>query len=382
MGNMTQDAAPTADEQLDSASLHSTFSGSLGRHLYGRVSLNRRIAIVGVVMLIFWLAQALFFDRIIRAGPLNSVPVLLAALLLGVRGTVVVGLVHPLCGAVLLYFVGPGGWGAKMLGTAPFIVALTVVALIIAKVRDLSVVLRQEIDRRKLAEEHSRALTRFIVHDLKGSLGVVKSNAHYLADALQADHPDLEEAESAVSDIAGASQMLERMVQNALTTQWSDHGLEPELEALDLATVVRDVQQRMGRLASQRQRKLVQTGTAAPVPAWADGELVRRVLENLVDNALRHTPANTPVSIEARNDEDSAALLFVRDEGDGIPPADRQKVFSGEVQPQSGVRSRQNFGLGLRFCQLAVAAHGGQIWVEANDPRGSVFCVRLPAGPQ
>jgi two-component system CheB/CheR fusion protein len=108
--------------------------------------------------------------------------------------------------------------------------------------------------------------------------------------------------------------------------------------------------------------------------------LLRRILENLVDNALKYSPAGGAIHLEARRCEDTIELR-VRDEGPGIPRCAREKIFQKYMQLDQDVlvQHRPGRGLGLTFCQLAAEAHGGRIWIEDNEPRGSTFCVRLPS---
>ncbi|HTQ06810.1 MAG TPA: ATP-binding protein, partial [Polyangiaceae bacterium] len=110
----------------------------------------------------------------------------------------------------------------------------------------------------------------------------------------------------------------------------------------------------------------------------ADPDLLRRVLENLLDNALRHAPEESTVTLTAA-ERDGEFEIRVADQGSGVPAAMRERIFDPFVQVESKDRSvtRSGRGLGLAFCRLAVEAHGGRLWVEDGAP-GAVFCVRLP----
>lgn len=106
-----------------------------------------------------------------------------------------------------------------------------------------------------------------------------------------------------------------------------------------------------------------------------DGELLRRVLDNLLENALKYTEPGTKVSLTAHDDEDG----IEGDEGPGIPAQDRERVFAKQTKTRfDGSPANTGRGLSLRFCQLAMTALGGRIWAEANEPRGACFCLRLP----
>jgi signal transduction histidine kinase len=142
--------------------------------------------------------------------------------------------------------------------------------------------------------------------------------------------------------------------------------------------------------------------TVPDTPAvYADLELINRVLVNLVDNALKHSPHNGAVAVEIIREKENgehkrtdtnvipAAAVgapcptvrcTVLDMGPGIPGEYRQRVFERFAQLDGRRRGK---GLGLAFCKLAVQAHGGRIWVEDNPKgQGSAFCFTLPVAPR
>ena len=95
-----------------------------------------------------------------------------------------------------------------------------------------------------------------------------------------------------------------------------------------------------------------------------DGALVRRVIENLVRNALRHTPAGSPIRISIASGE-GRVRVAVHDQGRGVPPEASEKIFEkfGTVEARQA-STYHSVGLGLAFCKLAIEAHGGTIGVE------------------
>jgi signal transduction histidine kinase len=109
-----------------------------------------------------------------------------------------------------------------------------------------------------------------------------------------------------------------------------------------------------------------------------DPELTRRIIENLVSNAMKHTKIEGQVRVVVSGSPDRA-YIAVHDEGPGVPPEKRTTIF--EPYSAEGLRSATGYessGLGLAFCRLAVGAQGGTIRVEDGTPRGSVFIVELP----
>jgi signal transduction histidine kinase len=159
----------------------------------------------------------------------------------------------------------------------------------------------------------------------------------------------------------------------------SDDVFAPRPSVVDVPTLVATVQQLMTPLADSLGQTI---GVDVPpdLPRLdADPELLRRVLQNLVDNALRHSPRGSPVRIEVR--QEGGALRFrVRDLGPGVPPSLRERVFDKYVRLSRAEEHGATFGkgLGLAFCRIAVDAHGGRIWIEDEKPHGSVFTVQIP----
>jgi signal transduction histidine kinase len=116
--------------------------------------------------------------------------------------------------------------------------------------------------------------------------------------------------------------------------------------------------------------------------ADVDAGLVVRTLENLLDNALKYAPRGTVIRVIAHASPDGGLSARVADHGRRIPPEHRERIFEREARLDRDleVHARSSRGLGLAFCRFAVAAHGGRIWVEDNQPQGNVFCVEIP-GP-
>jgi signal transduction histidine kinase len=167
------------------------------------------------------------------------------------------------------------------------------------------------------------------------------------------------------------------MILNLLDISRGEEGqLAPRKQTVDLAALAREVVEGIAVRASANAVQILLQVEVSQLAA--DGDLLRRVLENLLDNALRHAPANSAITLRAHATE-HAVEIDVCDAGAGVPPELREKIFERFLQADSGERliTRTGRGLGLAFCKLAVEAHGGTIRVEAGDP-GAVFRVVLP----
>jgi len=229
---------------------------------------------------------------------------------------------------------------------------------------------RDDLMRLQLQKEQ---LSRFIVHDLKNPV----STLDLCAQTLLRDRELPEQARRGVQRIRSEARTLLQMVVNLLDISRSDEGgLVPHKAELQLPELFDQVLRDLDLKAQTAEVRLSQSSAVAT--AWADADLLLRVLENLVENAIRHSPERGEVRISAR---ESATHVEIRvaDEGAGINPEARTKIFEPFVQLSHGERTpaRTGRGLGLTFCKVAVEAHGGSISVEDAHP-GTAFCVMLP----
>jgi signal transduction histidine kinase len=109
-----------------------------------------------------------------------------------------------------------------------------------------------------------------------------------------------------------------------------------------------------------------------------DQEKIDRVLSNLINNAIKYTPVGGEITVTAKQQE-GEILVSIADPGPGVPPEDRERIFSRFTQGVGEISRVGGFGLGLAFCRLAVETHGGRIWVESGkDGVGSQFNFTLP----
>jgi two-component system sensor histidine kinase/response regulator len=229
---------------------------------------------------------------------------------------------------------------------------------------------RDDLMRLQLQKER---LTAFVVHDLKNPVNSMDLHAQLLLR-----DPELPaRARESVLAIRSEARSLLRLVLNLLDISKSEEGqLVPRRSTVDLEALVVDVIDAHQLEATSARLRLERAIDARTV--HADPDLLRRVIENLLDNAMRHAPEDTTVRI-ATSRRDDGVEIRVADAGPGISPDMREKIFERFVRVESGDQlvTRTGRGLGLAFCKLCIEAHGGRIWVEDAAP-GAVFCSRLP----
>lgn len=248
------------------------------------------------------------------------------------------------------------------------------------KVRRLGLELREHYDLLKKQRDdlmrihlQKERLMAFIVHDLKNPVG----SMDLLAQLLLRDRALPAGARDSATQIRTEARHLTRMIMNLLDLAKADEGkLEPRRSQVDLGALVAAV---FAELDVNAQTRKVGLGSEIDAPrAHADEDLLRRMLTNLVENAIRHAPSQSTVSVKAAAGPDGLTIRVI-DAGAGVPAEMRDRIFDPFVQVEGSDRhvTRAGRGLGLTFCKLAAEAHGGHIWIEDGSP-GSIFVVRLP----
>jgi signal transduction histidine kinase len=217
-------------------------------------------------------------------------------------------------------------------------------------------------------------LTSMIIHDLRSPLGGIVGY-HDLLRATEG--PTLSNKGTEYLNRASASSArLVEMVNSLLDISKLEAGeLKLKRTLCDLHEIAREGAALLGSLA--REKTLEVVAPMKLVTASLDRELIIRVIQNLLANALKYTPGGGKVSICIADDE-KGVCMSVTDTGPGIPPEYHERIFEKFGQVASG-GPRVGTGLGLTFCRLAVEAHGGRIGVESEQGRGSRFWFVLPA---
>jgi len=234
---------------------------------------------------------------------------------------------------------------------------------------ELSVELKRQRDELQRLQLHKEQLAAFLVHDLKNPVHIIELQAQRV---LRNREADARSRDSALK-IHDTTRSLMRMITDLLDIEKADAGqLAPSRCDVGVRELVDGAVEELQTTAASASVALTTQVDAGST--HVDRELLHRVLVNLVENAIRHSPDEGRVDITAR-DTPGGLELRVRDAGPGIPEALRARVFERFVTTGEG-STRTNRGLGLAFCKIVVEAHGGNIWIEDASP-GAVFCVRI-----
>ncbi len=223
------------------------------------------------------------------------------------------------------------------------------------------------------AERLRTALLSSLSHDMRTPLGAITGAASSLLEAGGAL------AESARRDLLTSilteSQRMNRLIGNLLDMIRLETGaLEVQREWQPLEEVVGVA---LIRLEERLREHPVEVRLPPDLPlALLDGLLIEQVFVNLLENAVKYTPAGTPIEISA-SVRDGAIVVDVADRGPGFPPGEEGRIFE-KFYRLPGAAATGGVGLGLTICRGIVTAHGGRIWAENRAGGGAVFHFTLP----
>ena len=223
-------------------------------------------------------------------------------------------------------------------------------------------------------------LMKMIVHDLKTPLTSVLATLEMARDG---DFGALTPPQArALSDAEGKAEDLLALIEDLLeVARIEEQTITLQPEPIAPAALLAEIVYDWGlRFKQEGATATVEVADDAPV-FRADKVLLKRVLSNLVQNALTHTAGPVHLALAARADA-NGILFTVADDGPGIPSEYQEIIFRKfeRVRAANAPRVRSS-GLGLTFCRLAVESHGGRIWVKSAEGEGSTFYVQLPLTP-
>jgi len=245
---------------------------------------------------------------------------------------------------------------------------------LLAELEDARATLAERNAKLEELEALKETLTQTLVHDLKNPLAAVLGNLELMER--KADDSVLH----LVRRSKAAAWRMHQMILNLLDIGQLEEGkllLRPE--TVDAASLARKACLEMEGSAAQRGVRLEIEADRGDVHLKADGAVLRRVLDNLLANAIEHSPESGIVRV-AVTPCDEGIEITVADQGPGVPPQFRERIFEKfERLEQRKSVPGANRGLGLTFCRLAVEAHGGTIWVDDAPGGGALFRALLPA---
>ncbi len=236
-----------------------------------------------------------------------------------------------------------------------------------------------DISKHVELEEMRRDLTAMLFHDLQSPLGNVISSLELLSYEIPPMDPD--SPLYYMLDIAKrSSERLQTLVRSLLDINRLEAGHPiTERTLVDIYDLMDEVREIERPNFEQRRVTFVQELAPALPDVYVEEDMIRRVLINLVDNALKYSMEGQQITIFAGLTEDQEGIIAsVSDEGMGIPVEHRQSIFEKFERIKHGNSDSKGLGLGLAFCRLAVEAHNGRIWVDDAPGGGARFNFTIP----
>ena len=240
--------------------------------------------------------------------------------------------------------------------------------------------IHHDITRQVELDQLRQDLAAMLVHDLQSPLGNVISSLELVKGEVPANSSPVL---NTMLDVAvRSSQHLQALVDSLLDISHLEAGFPITNRTTVSVNALIDYVYAVEEPDLEQRRVTAHRHISSDIPdVLVEESMLRRVLINLLSNALKHSQRGQTITIEARRFADEEMVLFsVIDQGQGVPEQYRELIFE-KFQRVRTASSSAGLGLGLAFCRLAIEAQGGQIWVEDGPAGGACFCFTVPAAP-
>ncbi|HUI89238.1 MAG TPA: GAF domain-containing protein [Anaerolineales bacterium] len=232
----------------------------------------------------------------------------------------------------------------------------------------------RDISERKELDSLREDLTAMIYHDLRSPLANIVSSLDVLGSMVGHD----EAIRSVLRIAVHSTERIQRLVNSLLDINRLESGQTIATQkAVDPKELIELAAKDVGPSVANRHQKL-EVNLPEHLPnIWVDMDMLRRVIINLIENAIKFSFTETVIEVGAKADG-ASVRIWVKDNGPGIPTGAHDRIFE-KFTRLKGKDKPGGLGIGLAFCRLAVQAHGGKIWVESEEGQGSKFIFVLPA---
>jgi two-component system heavy metal sensor histidine kinase CusS len=238
---------------------------------------------------------------------------------------------------------------------------------------------REQNQRNERLQREKDSLVQLIVHDLRSPLNAVMLSLEFVAQEVKVRQAGSDLGE-ALEDARTTAHRVSGMVSQILDTAKLEEGrLALERSLLSTGELLKRVRQQLAPMARDK-RVEVRVEAPADLGLRGDPRLFSRVIENLLSNSIRHTPAGGQILLAAARDG-ASCRLSVHNNGAPIDLADRERIFAKFQQGASEGPRLGGWGLGLYFCRMVVEAHGGRIAVEDVSDWNASFVITIAAEP-
>lgn len=236
--------------------------------------------------------------------------------------------------------------------------------------------LEASLAKEKDVEQARRQLVASISHDLRTPLASVRAMIESINDGVVHDANTVDRY---LHSIQREVEYLGRLIDDLFELSQLDMGLIAlQFERASLGDLISDTLESVAAEANKRHLKIQGEVQGTLSPVLIDAKYIQRVIYNLLQNAMRHTPADGTIVIQARERHDHASVSVV-DTGEGISDVELATVFD-RFRQGGGARTRgSGTGLGLAIAKGIIEAHGGRIWAESILGKGATFTFTIPS---
>jgi PAS domain S-box-containing protein len=241
------------------------------------------------------------------------------------------------------------------------------------------VIVVRDVTEEKVISQTRELLTETLVHDLRSPIGAIKTTLELIQEEISKSESSSVTDQSLDIAQRSADRVLALIDSLLDISQLESGNLDIETKPSDIHVIISDA---IGELIQQANEDgiILHEGDRNNLPlVQIDENLIRRVITNLLDNALKFTPEGGIVAVVATKEMEDFVTVRVSDTGPGIPEDYREIVFRRFSQIPGLRGRRRGSGLGLTFCQLVVEAHQGRIWIEPGENQvGATLAFNLP----
>ena len=249
------------------------------------------------------------------------------------------------------------------------VAAQWLMAFLVTTRKDTEAMMRAEYEAERLKAETSRRFVDVLSHEIGTSLTVIDGQAFRIKKIIESE------------DVAGRSEKIRQAVRHIedvvrqvqLASEVDQAKIQFRPSEIRLSELVDDV-----ILQTVANRKLCSDIAGLPPVVWGSNDMLRQILDNLISNAIKYSPAETEISVIGLT-QDDAAVISVIDRGRGIPEGDRAKLFEPYYRA-SNSRGVHGTGIGLYVVQRYIASHGGAIEIDSKLGAGTTVTIRIPIG--
>lgn len=238
--------------------------------------------------------------------------------------------------------------------------------------------LSKHIEELKKSHKDKEMFTNMLVHDIRNPLTIIASYIDFLKILIENDNIEKEKFIRRMKLMNNSVYQIESLIQEILyINKMENNEISLNLENIEINCFLNEIIEQF-KLSKDNKNVKLNNSDQDKIFVKGDKNILVRILQNLIGNALKHTKEDTDVTISC-NVDNNKVCMSIKDRGDGIPKEFHNKIFDKYFQLDNlANRKKYGAGLGLAFCKLATEIHNGHIELKSEIGKGSEFIVKLP----